>query len=107
MSQFEPNSIELSPRQPLKLRREGSTSYYVLIRHDEAKFLGLDDKSYVKAQVVKITPSPEAENHNYKIEIETFRAELKALLDSYEDTTSIRKTVLAEKLEKIVGPIEG
>jgi hypothetical protein len=102
----------IDSRKLLLLRRgskkypgKQSVSYYIPLYEGEVRQLGLGEDSLVRAEVSRIERSESVKKpaHELQAELDRLREGLKKILDGYDESTSIRKTVLQERISKVIG----
>ena len=86
--------------------RRSSKSFYLPIYRGEIAKLGLSENSFVKGEIAR-TEAYQEERPGAEIQAELDKVKngLKKILDEYDENTSIRKLVLQEKIEKVIGTL--
>ncbi len=104
-------SVEKSRKQQyaadtsLENTEKVSRTFYLPLRQNEIQFLGLSEDSYVKAEIARIEKKDSLARPSYEIqaELDRIKAGLKKILAEYDPDTSIRKSSLLPKIQKIMG----
>ena len=84
---------------------KSSVSYYLPLYKNEIEFLGLTENSLIRAELSRVEKNDSIKRPAFEIqaEFDQLRTRLKKILDEYDDDTSIRKSILVPKIQKILG----
>jgi hypothetical protein len=97
-------TVWIDGRKVVYVSRKRSKSAYLPLYRGEIAKLGLTENSFVKAEVAR-TEAYQVERPASELqsELDRLRQGLRKILDEYDKDTSIRKSVLMPRIEKLLG----
>lgn len=100
-------TLWIDGRKVIVISRKSAKSYYLPLYRGEVQKLGLTQNSFLKAEIAR-TEAYQDERPAAEIQAELDRVKegLRKILDEYDTSTSIRKLILQEKIDKLIGPLQ-
>jgi hypothetical protein len=96
-------TVWVDRRKIVCISRKSSKSYYLPLYRGEIAKLGLSENSFVKAEIARTEAyQEERPASEIQAELDKIKEELNKVLDEYDESTSIRKVVLAQKIQKVI-----